>query len=111
MSPRRVISRKKMWAQVPGPALEAVWCSGKRIVFHEQAGFWFRCSQDSDDLGQFRKIFMYLRALICKMKRPNQISYELLFISIILHPRIEVHLYEPIIPHFPCFTSNPRTPQ
>jgi len=100
-SPRRVISRKK--TQVPGPALEVVQCSGKSTVFHEQAGIWFQFSQDSHDSGQFRKIFVHLNALICKMKHPNQISYELPFISIILHPRIEVHLCEPIIPHFSLF--------
>ena len=96
MPPRRVMSRRKMWTQVPGPALEAMWCRGKSALFCEKPGFWFHFSPDSHDSERFRKIFVCLNALICKMKHPNQISYELPFISIILHPRIEVHLYEPI---------------
>lgn len=44
-----------------------------------------------DYFGEKKKKSVCLNALICKAKHPNQINYELPFISIILHPTIEVH--------------------
>ena len=55
ISPRRVVSGKKMCIQIPDPTSETVWYSGKIIAFHEQAGFWFWFSLDSHDLGAIQK--------------------------------------------------------
>lgn len=105
ISPGGPISRTDTWTQVPDLIFEAVWNSKQSTLVTKRlvsGSSFLRVHMSLGNLKKKKKkIFVCLDALICKTKHPNQINYELAFISVILHPRIEVHWYEPVTSYFP----------